>query len=179
MGPTSVLSSPGGPHIGPMNLAIWDILVNCISYDFHMISNLSAHLYLARYYRPSLYRSQIWPDIELDTKRWRINLCSDYWLTKTTHSSSLRVYGVCFLSYLEKKYTARYRECTALWTYIWVVLVNLDVMYHRFDQSNHKQTNQKHANVSMCSIISQQWNCDDNWHPSPDNKVHGANIGAH
>ena len=24
MGPTWVLSSPGGPHVGPMNLAIWD-----------------------------------------------------------------------------------------------------------------------------------------------------------
>ena len=23
MGPTWVLSSPGGPHVGPMNLAIW------------------------------------------------------------------------------------------------------------------------------------------------------------
>ena len=28
MGPTCVLSAPGGPHVGPMNLAIWDILVN-------------------------------------------------------------------------------------------------------------------------------------------------------
>ena len=26
MGPTWVLSSPGGPHVGPMNLAIWDTL---------------------------------------------------------------------------------------------------------------------------------------------------------
>ena len=25
MGPTWVLSSPGGPHVGPMNLAIWVI----------------------------------------------------------------------------------------------------------------------------------------------------------
>ena len=25
MGPTWILSSPGGPHIGPMNLAIWDV----------------------------------------------------------------------------------------------------------------------------------------------------------
>ena len=25
MGPTWVLSSPGGPHGGPMNLAIWDV----------------------------------------------------------------------------------------------------------------------------------------------------------
>ena len=24
MGPTWVLLSPGGPHVGPMNLAIWD-----------------------------------------------------------------------------------------------------------------------------------------------------------
>ena len=24
MGPTWVLSSPGEPHVGPMNLAIWD-----------------------------------------------------------------------------------------------------------------------------------------------------------
>ena len=26
MGPTWVLSAPGGSHVGPMNLAIWDIL---------------------------------------------------------------------------------------------------------------------------------------------------------
>ena len=26
MGPTWVLSSPGGPHVGPMNLAIWEII---------------------------------------------------------------------------------------------------------------------------------------------------------
>ena len=26
MGPTWVLLSPGGPHVGPMNLAIWDLL---------------------------------------------------------------------------------------------------------------------------------------------------------
>ena len=25
MGPTWVLSSPGGPHVGPMNLVIWDV----------------------------------------------------------------------------------------------------------------------------------------------------------
>ena len=24
MGPTWVLSAPGGPHVGPMNFAIWD-----------------------------------------------------------------------------------------------------------------------------------------------------------
>ena len=24
MGPTWVLSSPSGPHVGPMNLAVWD-----------------------------------------------------------------------------------------------------------------------------------------------------------
>ena len=26
MGPTRVLSAPGGPHVGPMNLAIWDTI---------------------------------------------------------------------------------------------------------------------------------------------------------
>ena len=35
MGPTWVLSSPGGPHVGPLNFAIWDILlpsqVMCLS----------------------------------------------------------------------------------------------------------------------------------------------------
>ena len=29
MGPTWVLSSPGGPHIGPMNLAIRDFMLTC------------------------------------------------------------------------------------------------------------------------------------------------------
>ena len=28
MGPTWVLSAPGGPHVGPMNLAIWDGMPN-------------------------------------------------------------------------------------------------------------------------------------------------------
>ena len=28
IGYTWVLSSPGGPHVGPMNLAIWDIAIN-------------------------------------------------------------------------------------------------------------------------------------------------------
>ena len=27
MGPTWVLLAPGGPHVGPMNLAIWDGIV--------------------------------------------------------------------------------------------------------------------------------------------------------
>ena len=27
MGPTRVLPAPGGPHIGPMNLAIWELMV--------------------------------------------------------------------------------------------------------------------------------------------------------
>ena len=31
MGPTWVLSSLGGPHVGPMNLAIWDITM--LSYN--------------------------------------------------------------------------------------------------------------------------------------------------
>ena len=26
MGPTWVLSAPGGPHVGPMNFAIWAVL---------------------------------------------------------------------------------------------------------------------------------------------------------
>ena len=26
MGPTWVLSYPGGPHVGPMNLVIWDVI---------------------------------------------------------------------------------------------------------------------------------------------------------
>ena len=30
MGPTWVLSSPGGPHVGPMNLAIKDIATCCL-----------------------------------------------------------------------------------------------------------------------------------------------------
>ena len=30
MGPTWVLSSPGGPHVGPMNLAIRGILDNTL-----------------------------------------------------------------------------------------------------------------------------------------------------
>ena len=28
MGPTWVLSSPGGFHVGPMNLAIWDVKIS-------------------------------------------------------------------------------------------------------------------------------------------------------
>ena len=30
-GPTWVLSSPGGPHVGPMNLAIW-VVRSCLEY---------------------------------------------------------------------------------------------------------------------------------------------------
>ena len=29
MGPTSVLSSPGGPHVGPMHIAIRDLVLYC------------------------------------------------------------------------------------------------------------------------------------------------------
>ena len=29
MGPTWVLSAPDGPHVGPMNLAIWDVIRGC------------------------------------------------------------------------------------------------------------------------------------------------------
>ena len=30
MGPTRVLSAPGGPHVGPINLAIWDMVPKVI-----------------------------------------------------------------------------------------------------------------------------------------------------
>ena len=33
MGPTWVLSSPGGPHVGPMNLAIWGVTLRKITQD--------------------------------------------------------------------------------------------------------------------------------------------------
>ena len=32
MGPTWVLLSPGGPHVGPMNLPIWDVIYNAMSF---------------------------------------------------------------------------------------------------------------------------------------------------
>ena len=30
MGPTWVLSAPGGPHVGPTNLAIWELTGGCV-----------------------------------------------------------------------------------------------------------------------------------------------------
>ena len=32
MEPTWVLSAPGGPHIGPMNFAIWDVMERTIGW---------------------------------------------------------------------------------------------------------------------------------------------------
>ena len=40
MGPIWVRQDPGGPHVGPMNLAIWVILKNklqMLSHDFHLL----------------------------------------------------------------------------------------------------------------------------------------------
>ena len=30
VGPTWGRQDPGGPHVGPMNLAIWDMILTCI-----------------------------------------------------------------------------------------------------------------------------------------------------
>ena len=43
MGPTWVLSAPDGPHVGPMNLAIWDIIMieqPCKVLTFYLIQRL-------------------------------------------------------------------------------------------------------------------------------------------
>ena len=54
MGPTWVLSAPCGPHVGFMNLAIWDIshltqlLVEVIGYEkkryFQILTNITIHI---------------------------------------------------------------------------------------------------------------------------------------
>ena len=38
MGPTWVLSSPGGRHVGPMNLAIWESVIVCTSFPQRHLS---------------------------------------------------------------------------------------------------------------------------------------------
>ena len=35
IGPTWVLSAPDGPHVGPMNLAIWDTTIPCVCEVLH------------------------------------------------------------------------------------------------------------------------------------------------
>ena len=37
MGPNWVLSSPGGPHVGPMYLAIWELNTCALAHWSHMV----------------------------------------------------------------------------------------------------------------------------------------------
>ena len=66
MGPTWVLSSPGGPHVGPMNLAIWESMNRV---DMYVASRTCGHQGVGSYNEHRgivwlpwllLYHSQAW-----------------------------------------------------------------------------------------------------------------------
>ena len=47
MGPTWVLSAPGGPHVGPINLAIWDVICSCRAGNWRTsIPSCCFHMYV-------------------------------------------------------------------------------------------------------------------------------------
>ena len=37
MGPTWGQQDPGGPHVGPMNLAIWEVITSMILYEILLL----------------------------------------------------------------------------------------------------------------------------------------------
>ena len=47
MGPTWVLSAPDGPHVGPMNLAIWDMMDSILKAAFVFIHGMYLYLHSA------------------------------------------------------------------------------------------------------------------------------------
>ena len=75
MGPIWGRQDPGGPHVGPMNFAIWDINVFYVSQDNTAImSSVSNH------------RSKI-IDIVIDYNSSKTRIYSKSYLTKMTQNS--------------------------------------------------------------------------------------------
>ena len=62
MGPTCVLSSPGGPHVGPMNRAVWDrasaILANSALYVWYI--RLVCYIFKDVYWTGNYMNNFIW-----------------------------------------------------------------------------------------------------------------------
>ena len=46
MGPTWVLSAPGGPHVGSMNIALWDMQVITIVTEMHLQVQIQIHTFV-------------------------------------------------------------------------------------------------------------------------------------
>ena len=121
MGPTWVLSAPDGPHVGHMNIAIWDAIFhqnnsarNVYNFIFHytsalwMVAGLRTSIldfYLPNRQKFSLVSRDVW-----------IILCpTGIFVTRSTH---LQIYCRDWLSYLSPfskvKLLAR---CTSLWVF--------------------------------------------------------------
>ena len=96
MGPTWVLSSPGGPHVGPMNLAVWLTSSNCnwISHT-HSLTYIIMCLYFVIYATGLKWHGSLKPSLGEDRVRSIThNQCYYCWWVGVTRSQVINTNGI-------------------------------------------------------------------------------------
>ena len=68
MGPTWVLSAQGGPHVGLMNLAIWDMLAIIVQADYMIVYNKEVWTWHQYIYQNEMLKSPRLPPWKLYKK---------------------------------------------------------------------------------------------------------------